>query len=481
MKSMKLRGVMAAVSGALLMGIGANAMADSSDDLLQALIAKGVLTEEEGAQLLKGREVEKQSKSSEIKAKFKDGIMFESADGQHSMAVEGRAHFDYHNFSGYSESSNPATSNIADNFEFRRARIGVKGKFYNDYTYEIQTNLLGSNTNTIDQAWLNVGWWKEAQFKFGRYKTPFGLEKMTSSNNIDFAERSFVNQLAPNEKLGAMIWGEPVAGVIYQANVFQNDFSEADNKTNDLFVGGRVAANIAKMAGWNDAVLHIGAAGFSGEYGVAATSAAPASVVSFRTEPRGLANIFRARLGGAGATTTDAAVQQDTGALELAAAYGPFKLQGEYAKASYDAKHVAANSKVSGDVDAWYVEALWLMTGESYADTYKEGAWGAIKPKNEFVHPGAIGSGAYGAWELGIRYSEFDASDIAIKQASAGTSLTDNAKAQAYTGGIKWILNPNVRFLLNYTRTNYDQPITVATGVSSDHEDALTLRGQLNF
>ncbi len=471
MQSMKLRGVMVAVSGALLMGVGTNAMADSSDDLLQALIAKGVLTEEEGAQLSKGREVEKKSKSSEIKAKFKDGIMFESADGQHSVAVEGRAHFDYHNFSGYSESNDPATSKIADNFEFRRARVGVKGKFYNDYTYEIQTNLIGSNTNTIDQAWLNVGWWKEAQFKFGRYKTPFGLEKMTSSNNIDFAERSFVNQLAPNEKLGAMIWGEPVAGVIYQANVFQNDFTEADNKTNDMFVGGRVAANIAKMAGWNDAVLHIGAAGFSGKYGAKPT----ATVLTFRTEPRGLADIFAAKIGGGG---NDVSIQQDTGALELAASYGPFKLQGEYAKASYDAKHVAANAKVSGDVDAWYVEALWLMTGESYANTYKEGAWGAIKPKNEFVHPGAIGSGA---WELGIRYSEFDASDIAIKQASAGTSLTANSKAQAYAGGIKWILNPNVRFLLNYTRTNYDQPITVATGVTSDHEDTLTLRGQLNF
>lgn len=56
MKSMKLRGVVAAVSGVLVMGFGANAMADSTFDLVQALVQKGVLTEEEAIPLLKGRE-----------------------------------------------------------------------------------------------------------------------------------------------------------------------------------------------------------------------------------------------------------------------------------------------------------------------------------------------------------------------------------------------------------------------------------------
>jgi len=56
MGNMKLRGVMAAVSGALVMGFGANAMADSTFDLVQALVQKGVLTEEEAMPLLKGRE-----------------------------------------------------------------------------------------------------------------------------------------------------------------------------------------------------------------------------------------------------------------------------------------------------------------------------------------------------------------------------------------------------------------------------------------
>jgi len=37
------------------MGFGANAMADSTTDIVNALVSKGVLTEEEGALLTKGR------------------------------------------------------------------------------------------------------------------------------------------------------------------------------------------------------------------------------------------------------------------------------------------------------------------------------------------------------------------------------------------------------------------------------------------
>ncbi|NOU26072.1 MAG: porin, partial [Methylotenera sp.] len=51
--------IAATLAGSLMMGFGANAMADSTDDIVNALVAKGVLTEEEGALLMKGRAGEK--------------------------------------------------------------------------------------------------------------------------------------------------------------------------------------------------------------------------------------------------------------------------------------------------------------------------------------------------------------------------------------------------------------------------------------
>jgi hypothetical protein len=62
-----MRGICAAVTGALLFGFGANAMADSTTDIVNALVAKGVLTEEEGALLNKGREGEAAGQAKAIK------------------------------------------------------------------------------------------------------------------------------------------------------------------------------------------------------------------------------------------------------------------------------------------------------------------------------------------------------------------------------------------------------------------------------
>ena len=67
MKSIKMRGICAAVTGALLFGFGANAMADSTTDIVNALVAKGVLTEEEGALLNKGREGEAAGQAKALK------------------------------------------------------------------------------------------------------------------------------------------------------------------------------------------------------------------------------------------------------------------------------------------------------------------------------------------------------------------------------------------------------------------------------
>jgi len=511
----KLRGLIAAITGALLFGAAQVALADSTDDLLRKLHDKGVLTDEEYDQFNTNRDTEKVKKNSEIKASFKDGISWESGDKQNAIALTGRIHFDYRNVSGYNEMRDTDTVTAADQFELRRARIGVKGKFYNNYEYEVVTNLVGSNANLVDTAWLNVNWWDQAQIRFGKFKQPFGMEQNTSSNNIDFAERSVVDSLSPGKQLGVMLHGEIVKGLNYGVSTYQSGFSETDSDTADTEIGGRVVANIAQLAGWSDAVLHVGLAASDGSYGVvpaqtnnfnkAVDGKTRATLYSFRSEARGLNNIYRAQIGGEtlpatqrifGASTGVAAeVDKQLYGLELAAAYGPIKLQSEYVKAEFDANYassstaatVATTSRVNADVRAWYAEALWMITGEKYADFYKGGVFGSIKPKNDFIHPSiASSSGGWGAWELGLRYSQFDPKFAATGTGAANSrqqGSTDGAKS--YTAGIKWILNPNTRVLLNYVHTKFDTafaPIDVERYVGTEKsENSIVLRGQLSF
>ena len=211
--------VAATLTGAFLLGFGATALADSTDDLLNALIAKGVLSEEEGALLQKGRSLEKEASAKKPELKFKDGMTIETPDGKHSVSLTGRLHADYRNFD-YNESNKGANTGAAsDTFDVRRARIGLKGKLYENYEFEVSANLASpnnGNTNSVlDVAFLNINYFKQAQLRLGQFKMPMNLEKVMSSNNIDFMERSYVNQFAPNEDRGAMIWGIPKDGFTY--------------------------------------------------------------------------------------------------------------------------------------------------------------------------------------------------------------------------------------------------------------------------
>lgn len=500
MKSIKLRSICAAVSGALLMGVGVNAMADTTDDILQALIAKGVLTEEEGALISRGRTGEKEAaeekKKSAVTAKYKDGIVFESGDGNFSTAINGRVHADYRTFD-YSDGVNTAppgvtnsianVTNIPDTFDIRRARIGMKAKFKEYYEAEVVADLGGtantaSTSTTLDVGYLNIAWWKPVQFRFGQFKMPMNLEELTSSNNIDFMERSFVNQLAPAKEIGAMVHGLPYTGVTYAlalSNGAGQKQGESDMREADKDIIGRVTANFAEMMGNKDMVLHTGISYSTGDVPQGTVG------VSGRTEARG-ATFFRAPVL---ANTPFKSVDRSRVGLEGALAYNQFKFQTEWMQMNND---FSTNTR-SYDLDTqnWYAQALWLITGEKYADNYKNGIFGAIKPKSDF-NPATFSGGA---WELGVRFSKFDASDynaIGVGQgvgtdAAITTKAAGFSEAKAYTVGVKFYPNSNLRFMLNYVNTDFDSVIGGATGgilVNNkrvDDEKALIMRAQWMF
>ena len=528
MKSIKMRGIAAAVTGALLFGFGANAMADSTDDILNALIAKGVLTEEEGALLMRGRTGEKEAADKKklmgVSTNIKDGtISWESGDKKNSMAVTGRLHFDMHNSDvkfPTGEDYDKDTASAADQFEVRRARIGVKGKFANDFKYEAVTNLVGS-APTIDVAYLDWAKFDKASIRFGKFKQPFNLEELTSSNNITFLERSYVNQLSPAKKLGVMLFGELTPGFTYAASGFQFTDTELDYKGQDMSYAGRTTLNFAELMGDKTAVYHVGLSGFDTSYSVRPTTSSSSnggtstsgSIMSFRGSNRGLSNIFRAQIQGdtTGSTFQSAGSDTNSGVdakalgLEGVIAKGPFKLQAEYVNSDYKANY-NDTAKMKLDAKAWYAEAAWMLTGESYADSYKKGVFGAIKPKDAYDIDGGKG---WGAWEVAFRAEGYDVEDGSITGGGSGSRFQGNLScasgnsetstggstkataqsdcqsgAKSYTAGLRWILNPNLLFKLNYTYTKFDYKwdhFDVDGTKFLDNEKVMSLRGQWMF
>lgn len=479
MTTFKLRATAAALAGIAMFGMVGSASADSTDDLLKKLRDKGVLTEAEYDDFNSTRDSEKKKKSGEIKASFKDGIEWVSGDKQNKMSINGRIQADYRGFS--EENSN----NEADTWDIRRAYLTAKGTFFGNYDFEITYNG-ASAASDLQYAWLNARYWDQAQVRFGQFKQPFGLEELGSSRFINFTERSFVSQLVPGVDRGAMLHGVPMKGVTYALGMFNGVGVQSGQNANDTAVEadgkaytGRVTANFAELMGNKDAVFHLGAAYSNSRENGNVTA------FSMRSEGRGTNILTTNGFTAIGATNSGYDLKR-TG-LEGAVAYGPFKIQSEYIKAKFepDANNLLMAGATAGEdyeIKAYNAAVTWMITGESYATTYKDGTFGGrMKPKNEFVTPGAPG---FGAWEVGVRYSKFDASDFNTAAMTADVFNATGAngefnEAKSYTFGLKWIPNGNVRYLLNYVKT--DMECITGFTCTDDEEKAINLRAQLDF
>ncbi len=516
-----------AVSGAVLLLAGQVALADSATDIVDALVSKGVLTEEEGKLITKGH-TSKTAVTPVVKEK--DGAFtLESANGRNSIQLTGRMHLDYRNSNldagNYLSENDLDTRTMADQFELRRARLGVKGKFAKDFNYEVVGNLPG--TATIDVAYLDWAKYDQVQFRVGKFKQPFGLEQLTSSNNIDFMERSYVDQISPAKKLGAQVMGAPITGTTYALSAFQMHDVENDINSDRMSFAGRGTINFAEIMGNKEAIFHVGLAYRDQDYSLTPTNSnntsssldmvSRATMFSFRSGGRGLDNLLRAQVIGDQSSTAGtygtgsprtSKVNTDAFGLEGIVAYGPVKFQGEYTDARYKGVASTDTNSIKADVAAWYVEGLWLITGEKYSDSYKKGVFGSIKPKNDFD----IDTGKLGALEAGFRFDQFQVDEGEIN-GTAGTlgsrfqgsvspgvkgsdASTDTCSpsdttvrckggAKSYTAGLNWILNPNVRFKLNYVHTKFDyafQPIDIAGSRQTiKSEDLLMMRAQYSF
>jgi len=479
-----------------------------------------------------------------------------TAFAQVEAKVTGRVHFDARNFStGYNAIADRDSASLGDSFEVRRARIGIAGTINKDISYEVVGNAVGGTTNWVDTAYGNYGFNKKAQVRVGRFKQPFSLEEQSSSNNVSFMERSYGNQMVPGKRLGVMMHGEPMKGLTYGVSVYQDGFNELTNQSS---IGSKQAArftlNLAQMNDIKDTVLHIGGGYTGGDSSVVpvnsgntqetSSTTTRATIVALRSENRGQSNVYRAQIGGdkllatavsaTGAGTQTMApgynvsannavnINQIMRGIELAGARGPFKFQMETMNSKYNASGVMedlgsstvadVNTAMGVQVKTQYIELMYNITGESFAEAYKGGNFGGIKPKTNFMtdYGGVVGNGT-GAWQVGYRTSKYTA-DIAnpatttncsgtsgnsceTSLSSTGTSnsrVQNSETATTNTYALNWILNSNARIMFNYAETKFGHNIilldvnkatkgTPFTSGAIDKERVISVRSQFNF
>ena len=451
-----------------------SAYADEYIGTLNILRDKGVLTQKEYDAKVKAYEEKSENKrfaeqriDKDLRENFnyrfarandgsvtENGIGLKSKDGNNTLQVTGRLHMDYRQYSP-AYGAGQTTDSYQNLAEVRRARFGVRGQFQKDFKYEIVGNFgndvgAGSSATTMDVAWVNYAANPEAQFQFGLFKMPFSLEQLQSSNNIDFMERSLIGQaegeFVPGKETGFMLHGVPKPGFTYQLAASRGRGNKDAVNDNFDYIG-RVTTNIADLQGSKAYIAHLGAAYSVGNIKGGVTPA------SARTESRSQNAFFTGpALGGNTERTRQG--------LEAAFAYNAIKIQGEQFNFKYDPT-TGSDQEIKGH----YIFLVYNLTGENF--NYKDGVFGSLKPNNP------VDKGGRGAWQVGVRASEFDASPIAV---AAGK--TNRATAMTY--GITWFATENARFMINYVDTKFDALVGSSGGrVTGDR--AIMFRSQLNF
>jgi len=510
----------------------AMAALDDAKAILQVLLKKGIITQKDydttleewsskpsestppveyvqDALGVKAKEVQKpveytqkDEKNGTVKP---SGFGWVSADGENNINLTGMVHFDAHVIqSGLPRTTDKDSASVADQFEFRRTRLGVNGTVYKDIDYELIINGTGSDTNIVDTGFINFRGNKNAQIRVGRFRQPYSLESMTRDASIDFMERSYGDQLGPQKLLGAMVWGEPVQGFTYAGSVAQSGFNELTNADN---IGGlgttRLTLNPAELNKLDGQVIHMGVSNHFGKYEITPTyslntgsgvdNVARATLLTLRTENRGLANAYRVQLNGGttagtatygSATNYAASVYKKLGDLEFAYAIDAFKYQTEYSKQSLRANvltYAGTTNSMNGlNVTTSYHEFIYNLTGEKWSDAYKGGSFSGIKPLSNFN----LGQSGTGAWQLAVRYSTYSA-DYATGTSTTTAYRNENAEsANTITYGVNWLLNPSAAIKVNYAVTSFGRAVKILSNTDSttaNNEKVISVRTQINF
>ncbi|MFI5160916.1 MAG: porin [Sphingobacteriales bacterium] len=157
------------------------AKAQQNEDLLNILIKKNLITQQEADSIRSDQAIKAQKKLDDEK-KNQHGIYIGSKALQLSGLVQ-------------SEYAGNEQAGANNSFSLHRARLDVKGDISSSWNYEVYTEFAGT-TKLLD-AYTT---YKIADFlkvSVGQYKIAFSLESLTSDSQLEFIDRTqVVNALA---------------------------------------------------------------------------------------------------------------------------------------------------------------------------------------------------------------------------------------------------------------------------------------------
>lgn len=462
--------LMVTLAGGLLTGLTSVSYADSTTDLVQALISKGVLTEEEGALLMKGRtnEVEVQKKK-------------ESKSWTSRVNIRGYVQNRVTAMIG-NDGDNPANPvdlwsdrsvgtddsiNADKNFLIRRARVIIFGDFGDHLSYYIQPDFAstaGTGNNNFAQLRdaygdINIDKAKVHRVRVGQSKVPYGFENLQSSSNRLAMDRvDALNSAVRDERdTGAFYYYTPEnvqalfkeindKGLKHSGNygmigvgLYNGQGANRSDVNDNYHVVARATYPWKTESGQ---IYEAGIQAYSGDY-QPSTGAYRRTVTASATAPLVIKD---------GVSTTKGIKDERVGVSFLMYPQ-PFGLQAEWNWGTTPGLDVAQNRIEEKHLQGGYVQAMYKIDNFQFLDTN-----GTLIP---FVK-----------WQYFDGYNK------------AETNAPEN-HVNDWELGVEWQLAPEVEIMAEYHHMKRNNLVTGNLARAVDYQsftaDALRVQVQYNF
>jgi phosphate-selective porin OprO and OprP len=443
------------LAASALLFASSGVVASESDKLIEKLIEKQILTQQEADAIKAEAAAEKEANKAKLVGQefgyeptaplpvdegvgtYVRRLGVETADGSERFRIRGRVQLD----AGFQDFSDELVEVARENeladygVIFRRLRLGALGLMRERFEWQIELDF-AENAVEIDNTYMGYLMDHGGIFKLGLFKEPFTLEYDTSSRYITFIERSaavdaykvskepgmMYQTLKPNYHISLGVFG---SGVEFERNITEG-FSVAGRGTFAPYLNG-------------DDFVHLGA---SVNFRRNAKDQAGDFYLPVRLRTREGARVIDARL--VGRDDLQGVSDFTRYGLEFAAGRGSWWVQSEYIKVdlNLDPTRVAPDETFNVDAssitqDGWYFYTGYYLTGETKQYRAFGGDFANLRPNNNF-NPG---QGTWGAFEVAFGYSVADSLEH--------TRVGRGQKQDRYVLGLNWFLTPEAMFKFN--------------------------------
>ena len=354
-----------------------------------------------------------------LQASAQDGIlMFASPDGMFKWWFDVRVNLDGTFF-------NEDKNSLGDGVFLRRARLALKTILWKDYYAELDADF-ASEAVAMKDAYIRYDnlFNRTATVRVGNFKSPFGMEELTSSRYLMFVERSLaLDPFLPGRKMG-FEFAKTTPKFRLAVGTFGPDVSQYVTTSTDESFNyiGRATANFLRT---DKSVLHVGVAGANmwPQY--------EATTVRFKCREEYDISDYKY-------LDTDDIQNVDHYTMvdgELAAKYGRFRVQGE----QIAVRVVRNDPSPMLNFGGGYVCASYFLTKDSYPYEWRAAQFQHVVPR-----------GKNGALEIASRFSATNLNDHEVL----------GGKATAFTLGMNYYPNPNIKIMADYVWINNDMNAT---------------------